>query len=101
LKIHIGLTKQQAYGISILILFGKAMLKKVLHCLFIVYFLIGLSGCVAVSVVSTAVGVTATVVGGAIDVVDAVTPDILDDDEQEDEADDNDGDEPEGAEKNQ
>lgn len=53
------------------------------------------------SVVSTAVGVTATVVGGAIDVVDAVTPDILDDDEREDEADDNDGDEPEGVEKNQ
>jgi hypothetical protein len=35
-----------------------------------------LSGCV---VVSAAVGVTTTVVGGVIDVVDTVTPDILDD----------------------
>jgi hypothetical protein len=32
-------------------------------------------------VVTTAVGVTTTAVGGAIDVVDAVTPDIIDDDD--------------------
>ncbi len=38
-----------------------------------------LSGCV---VVTTAVGVTTTVVGGAIDVVDAVTPDVFDDDDE-------------------
>jgi hypothetical protein len=37
-----------------------------------------ISGCV---VVSAAVGVTTTVVGGVIDVVDTVTPDILDDED--------------------
>lgn len=42
-----------------------------------------MSGCVAVAVVDTAIGVTTTVVGGAVDVVDAVTPDIIDDDEDE------------------
>ena len=47
-----------------------------------------LSGCVAVAVVGTAVGVTTTVVGGAVDVVDAVTPDIISDDEDEDEDED-------------
>lgn len=34
--------------------------------------------------VSAAVGVTTTVVGGAIDVVDTITPDIMDDDEDDD-----------------
>ena len=64
------------------------MFKKVLHCLFIVYFLTYLSGCIAVTAVSAAVGVTTTVVGGAIDVVDAVTPDILDDDDEEEKEED-------------
>lgn len=67
------------------------MLKKVLHCLFIVYFLTCLSGCVAVTVVSAAVGVTTAVVGGAIDVVDAVTPDILDEDDNEDDDEEEEG----------
>lgn len=42
-----------------------------------------LSGCVAVAVVDAAVSVTTTVVGGAVDVVDAVTPDIFSDDDDE------------------
>lgn len=37
-----------------------------------------LSGCLVTSVVGAAVSATTTVVGGAIDVVDAVTPDITD-----------------------
>jgi hypothetical protein len=48
--------------------------------------------CIAVSVVSAAVGVTTTIVGGAVDVVDAVTPDIFDDDDEQAEDDDNDND---------
>ena len=60
------------------------MLKKVTQVVFLFYLLLSLSGCVAVSVVSTAVGATTAVVGGAIDVVDAVTPDILDDEDEED-----------------
>lgn len=59
------------------------MLKKVTQIVFLFYVFVSLSGCVAVSVVSAAVGVTTTVVGGAIDVVDAVTPDIIDDDEND------------------
>ena len=38
----------------------------------------GLSGCLVTSVIGTAVSATTTVVGGAIKVVDAITPDILD-----------------------
>lgn len=51
---------------------------------------ISLSGCIAVTVVDAAVGVTTSVVGGAVDVVDAVTPDIIsdDDDDNEDDGDD-------------
>jgi hypothetical protein len=60
------------------------MLKKVTQVVFLFYVLVSLSGCVAVSVVSAAVGATTAVVGGAIDVVDAVTPDIIDDDENDD-----------------
>jgi uncharacterized membrane protein len=62
------------------------ILKKIAQCLFLLPVLFSLSGCIAVSVVSaavgvttTVVGVTTTVVGGAIDVVDIVTPDIIDD----------------------
>ena len=47
-----------------------------------------LSGCIAVTVVSTAVDVTTSAVGGAIDVVDAVTPDIIDDNDEQTEDDD-------------
>jgi hypothetical protein len=46
--------------------------------LFFSLMVLSLPSCV---VVTTAVGVTTTVVGGAIDVVDAVTPDIIDDDD--------------------
>ncbi|MFT5757885.1 MAG: hypothetical protein ACI9LM_002622 [Alteromonadaceae bacterium] len=48
--------------------------------LFLISFILLLSGCV---VVSTAVGVTTSVVGGVIEVVDTVTPDILDDEQDE------------------
>lgn len=37
-----------------------------------------LSGCLVTSVVGAAVSATTTVVGTAVDVVDAVTPDIID-----------------------
>ena len=62
------------------------MLKKFTQVFFLLFSLISLSGCIAATVLSTAVGVTTTVVGGAIDVIDLVTPDIIDDD---DEAEDN------------
>ena len=58
---------------------------------FLLCVLFSLSGCVAVTVVSAAVDVTTAVAGGAIDVVDIVTPDIIDDDEDgEQEQEDND-----------
>jgi len=41
-----------------------------------------LSGCIAVTVVSTAVDVTTSVVGGAIDVVDAEQAEDEDDDNE-------------------
>lgn len=75
------------------------MSKQVQHCLFILSVLIGLSGCIAVSVVSATVGVATTVVGGAIDVVDAVTPDILDDEDDDDDEDDKE-EKPEGVQQN-
>ncbi len=59
------------------------ILKKIIKSCFALYILACLCGCIAVSVVSTAVGVTTAVVGGAIDVVDAVTPDIIDDDDDD------------------
>jgi len=62
------------------------MLKKFAQVFLLLFSLISLSGCIAATVLSTAVGVTTTVVGGAIDVIDLVTPDIIDDD---DEAEDN------------
>ncbi|MFT5841212.1 MAG: hypothetical protein ACI9UT_003726 [Flavobacteriales bacterium] len=64
------------------------ILKKIAQCLFLLPVLFSLSGCIAVSVVSAAVGVTTTVVGGAIDVVDIVTPDIIDDNDKQAENDD-------------
>lgn len=64
---------------------GFTMSKKILQCILVLSAFILLSGCIAATVVSTAVGVTTTVVGGAIDVVDAVTPDIIDDDDDEEE----------------
>ena len=51
----------------------------------LLFIFFNLSGCIAVSVVSTAVSATTTVVGGAIDVVDAITPDIIDDEDEGDE----------------
>jgi hypothetical protein len=67
-------------------------LKKIAQGVFLLLVLFSLSGCIAVSVVSAAVGVTTTIVGGAVDVVDAVTPDIFDDDDEQAEDDDNDND---------
>jgi hypothetical protein len=64
------------------------MLKKLTQAIFLFYVFVSLSGCIAVSAVSAVVDVTTTVVGGAIDVVDAVTPDIIDDDEDEQAEDD-------------
>jgi len=62
------------------------MKNLTLTLLFIMSLCCFLSGCM---VVSAAVDVTTTVVGGAIDVVDAITPDIIDDDEDDDEDDEN------------
>ncbi|MGB0898622.1 MAG: NF038104 family lipoprotein [Psychrobium sp.] len=59
------------------------MLKTLVQSLSILFLLLSLSGCIAASIVSGAVDITTTAVGGAIDVVDAVTPDILDDDDDE------------------
>ena len=59
------------------------MLKKLIHLVFILCVIGHLSGCIVVGAVSA----TATVVGGAIDVVDAVTPDIFDDDDDDDDED--------------
>ena len=64
--------------------FGNITVKKVLHSLLLLSIAFSLSGCIAVAVVSTAVSATTTVVGGAIDVVDAVTPDIIDDEDEDD-----------------
>ena len=55
-------------------------MNKIAQGVVLLSVLFSLSGCIAATVISTAVGVTTTVVGGAIDVVDAVTPDIIDDD---------------------
>ena len=66
------------------------MLKTLAQSLSILFLLISLSGCIAASIVSGAVDITTTAVGGAIDVVDAVTPDILDDDDEEDEKEESD-----------
>lgn len=60
------------------------MLKTIVQSLSILFLLISLSGCIAASIVSGAVDITTTAVGGAIDIVDAVTPDIIDDDDEED-----------------
>lgn len=58
----------------------KFILKSIL-CAF--FSLIFLSGCI----VSTAVGITTTAIGTAVDVVDAVTPDIIDDDDDDEDED--------------
>lgn len=63
------------------------MLKTLVQSLSILFLLLSLSGCIAASIVSGAVDITTTAVGGAIDVVDAVTPDILDDDDDDDDDD--------------
>ncbi|MFD2094894.1 NF038104 family lipoprotein [Corallincola platygyrae] len=57
------------------------MQYKAVRLVLVILMLSQLSGCVAAAVVGTAVGVTTTVVGGAVDVADAVTPDITDDDD--------------------
>lgn len=59
-------------------------MKNIAQVILLLFVLSSLSGCIAVTAVSTVVGVTTTVVGGAIDVVDAVTPDILDDEDDND-----------------
>ncbi len=62
------------------------MHTKLMYLVFIISMIGNLSGCIVV----TAVSATATVVGGAIDVVDAVTPDIFDDDDDDDDDDEQD-----------
>ena len=62
-------------------LFGEIVLKKIAQGLLLLGVIFSLSGCIAATVISTAVDVTTTVVGGAVDVVDTVTPDIIDDEE--------------------
>lgn len=57
-------------------------MKKIAQGILMLSVIVSLSGCIAASVLSTAVGVTTNVVGGAIDVVDTVTPDIFDDDDE-------------------
>jgi hypothetical protein len=66
------------------------MNSKLNHVLLVIVTSLVLSGCVVsavVGVTSAAVGITTTVVGGAIDVVDAVTPDLIDDDDDDKEDD--------------
>lgn len=59
-------------------------IKKPVSIMLMLAVVLQLSGCVAVSVVSTAVGATVAVVEGTVEVVDAVTPDIFSDDEDDD-----------------
>ena len=63
------------------------MLTKTPLVIILLFITGNLAGCVVATVASVAVGVTTTVVGGAIDVVDAVTPDIIDDDDDDDDED--------------
>ena len=65
-------------------------MKKIAQGFFLLFVMSSLSGCIAASVVSTAVGVTTSVVGGVIDVVDTVTPDVFEDDDKQAEDDQND-----------
>jgi hypothetical protein len=60
---------------------------KLINGIMSLIFINCLSGCV---VVSAAVGVTTIVVGGVVEVVDTVTPDIFDGDDDEDDSDDSD-----------
>lgn len=60
-------------------------LKSAFQITFALICLHFLGGCVAIAVVDTAIDATTTVVGGAIDVVDAVTPDIISDDDDDNE----------------
>lgn len=57
---------------------------KTIRHLFVLLLTIMLSGCIAYTVVETAVDATTTVVGGAVGVVDAVTPDVFSDDDDDD-----------------
>ena len=59
-------------------------MKNIAQGFLLLYLVFSLSGCIAVTAVSAAVEVTTTVIGGAIDVVDTVTPDIMDDEPTED-----------------
>ena len=55
------------------------MRTSIINLLSVIIFCMSLSGCV----VSAAFGIATSVVGGAIDVVDAVTPDIFDDEDDD------------------
>lgn len=70
-------------------------MKKYISIIATIVMVLHLSGCVAVSVVSTAVGATVAVVEGAVEVVDAVTPDIFSDDDDDDDNENNEDDEDE------
>ena len=65
-------------------------MKKIAQSVFLIYLLVSLSGCIAATVISATISATSTVIGGAIDVVDAVTPDIIDDDDEQAKEDDKD-----------
>lgn len=64
------------------------MFKTFSQIFVITFLLLTLSGCIAATIVSTAVDVTTTAVGAAVDVVDVVTPDIIDDDEDDEDDED-------------
>ena len=65
-------------------------MKKIAQSVFLVSLFVSLSGCIAASVVSATIGATTTVIGGAIDVIDAVTPDIIDGNDEQAKEDDKD-----------
>lgn len=53
-------------------------MKKLFHLLTVTFLTSLLTGCLVTSVVGGAVSAVTTTVGAAVDVVDAVTPDITD-----------------------
>ena len=64
-------------------------MKQLKPIFFSIFTIFWLSGCVVVTVAETAVGVTAAVVEGTVDVLDVVTPDIISDDDDDDDDEEN------------
>lgn len=56
---------------------------KTTRYLLVLFLTMMLSGCIAYTVIETAVYATTTVVGGAVGVVDAVTPDVFSDEDDD------------------